>query len=144
VPGQFKPGGGGRGTQRLYSHLEFEVFHAPFGNSDFVAPSIWDAQRWRDTDGRTVHFDVLVTDQESPIDRVVVLYRLQGSHTWQLLDLTYDPLTQIACGAAEITVPYEFLVQAVDLSGNVSLALNHGFGFNGDLWALHLPVIIKP
>jgi hypothetical protein len=147
VPGQYKPDGNGQGTQRLYTELTFEIYHAPFDNSDFVAPSIWDARAWRDTDGRTVNFDVLVTDEGSDIQRVLVMYRLQNSHTWQSLDLVYDPATETASGGVEIMQPYEYLVQAVDASGNVALALNYGRGFGGDLppaWYVYLPVIMKP
>jgi hypothetical protein len=149
VPGQYKPEGNGNsnGTQRLYTSLDFEVYHAPFDNTDFVAPSIWDTQAWRDTNGPTVNFEALVTDDGSAIERVVVMYRPLNQHTWHLLDLAYDPATQLATGSTGIGAPFEYVVQAVDNSGNVAIALDYGGGFGSDLpemWYINLPVILKP
>ncbi|HUM72157.1 MAG TPA: C25 family cysteine peptidase, partial [Chloroflexota bacterium] len=145
VPGQYKPDGPNQGTQRLYTSLDFEVYHAPFNSGDFVAPNIWDTQAWRD--GQAVNFAATVTDEGSGVQRVVVLYRPTSGQTWHLLDLTHDPLTNLATGSATISGPFEYAVQAVDRSGNVSLALDYGGGFGGDvpaMWYLNLPIILKP
>lgn len=148
TPGQFKLNSTGTsGTQRLYTGLEFEVYHAPFENTDFTAPSIWNTWAWRGGDGLTVNFEALVTDEGSDIERVVVLYRPFNGRTWHLLDLAYDPVSQVAVGSTAVGAPFEYLVQAVDTSGNVAMALNHGGGFGGDLpavWYLNLPIILKP
>jgi hypothetical protein len=145
VPGQYKPDGSNQGTQRLYTSLDFEVYHAPYNSGDFVAPNIWDTQAWRD--GQAVNFAATVTDEGSGVQRVVVLYRPTSGQTWHLLDLTHDPHSHLASGSAAINGPFEYAVQAVDGSGNVSLALDYGGGFGGNvpaMWYLNLPVVLKP
>jgi hypothetical protein len=47
VPGQFKATNTTTptvGIQRLYSSLDFEIYHAPFTATDFIAPSIWQVE----------------------------------------------------------------------------------------------------
>jgi len=44
VPGQFRATTNDHptvGIQRLYTDLQFEVYHAPFTATDFIAPNIW-------------------------------------------------------------------------------------------------------
>ncbi|VAW29760.1 hypothetical protein MNBD_CHLOROFLEXI01-369, partial [hydrothermal vent metagenome] len=97
IPGQFAATGGTVetiGTQRLYDNLQFEVYHTPFDNSDFIGPAIWNV--WADRIASQVDFRVQVTDDSGKIERVVMLYRELPSTTWKLAELTYDPLTQEA------------------------------------------------
>ncbi|VAW35940.1 hypothetical protein MNBD_CHLOROFLEXI01-4835 [hydrothermal vent metagenome] len=135
------------GTQRLYDNLQFEVYHTPFDNSDFIGPAIWNV--WADRIASQVDFRVQVTDDSGKIERVVMLYRELPSTTWKLAELTYDPLTQEASGT--VTVPLntevEFFAQAVDGNGNVSVALSHGLPYfvgKGELATIYLPFANKP
>jgi hypothetical protein len=129
VPGQFKANANSnptRGSERLYSDLQFEIFHGTEDNSDFEPPHIWHVAAQRAA-GHQVQFSIAVGDDIGATPRVVVLYRELPSTTWQKVELTYDPTQQRATGivpAAAETMAY--FVQAVDSNGNVTLALNHG------------------
>jgi hypothetical protein len=131
APGQFRASGSGTptvGVERLYSSLQFEVYHAPIADTDFIAPSIW--QVGATSSGSGVGFDVLVTDDSGSVARVVVLYRATTSATWSKAELTYDPATQHATGSVSgLGGVIEYFAQAVDGSGNVALALDHGNAF---------------
>ena len=150
IPGQFAATGGSSetiGTQRLYNNLQFEVYHTPFESNDFIAPSIWNV--WTDRIASQVNFHVQVTDDSGAIHRVVTLYRELPSTTWKLAELAYDPETQVATGT--VTVPLdteiEYFAQAVDGSGNVSVALSHGdpyFAGKAEPVMIYLPVALKP
>jgi hypothetical protein len=135
VPGQFRsapplhpPQWGrqrGGGTERLYTHLQFEIFHAPLDNNDFDPPRIWHVAAGRN--GSQVDFTMAVEDDIGATPRVVVLYRELPSMTWQKVELLYNPLQQVATGTVPATAEVmAYFVQAVDSSGNVSLALDHG------------------
>ena len=150
TPGQFKPtlpGGNKQGTQRLYNSLEFEVYHAPYGDADFTPPTIWQVEAVTSTD--TITFRVMVEDDSGDVERVVVLYRAATSNTWSKVEPVYDQ----ASGYAEGSVPqvngaFYYFVQAVDPSGNVAVALSHGNPyrkmqpFSGGT-TLYLPLIQK-
>ena len=111
------------GVQRLYSALQFDVYHASETDEDFIPPTIY---RVSLSNGGT-QFNVLVTDDRGQIQRVVVLYRLLTSFTWSKAELTYNPATQQATApVAGVNGPIEFFAQAVDPSGNVTLSLDHG------------------
>lgn len=150
IPGQFSATSGSNptmGTQRLYNNLQFEVYHTPFDNEDFVAPSIWNVAVDRVASLAT--FRVQVTDDSGELHRVVVLYRELPSTTWKLAELIYDPATQTAVGSAFIDMDTEiqFFAQAVDGGGNVSVVLSYGlpyFATKANPAQLYLPLIRKP
>ena len=130
TPGQFRAydsSGGLTGTQRLYSNLDFIIFQADFENEDYIAPSIWDVYTYRR--GGQIHFEVVVTEDESDLSRVVLLYREVDAYEWQLLDLTYSIDTETATGAVYVPGEIEYIVQAVDSSGNVAYGLDFGNAF---------------
>jgi hypothetical protein len=128
VPGQFKAAANSSptvGTERLYTNLQFEVYHNSVDNTDFEAPHIWHVGAKRT--GNQVNFGVAVEDDIGATPRVVVLYRELPSTSWQMVELTYNPTLQVAVGSVQSTAEVmAYFVQAVDSNGNVSLALNHG------------------
>jgi hypothetical protein len=154
VPAQFRATEGLSptvGVERLYTNVQFEVYHAPFDAADFTAPIIWQASGTRSGTGTTITFDVVVADPASGsgvigegVQRVLVLYRTVDSNTWSRLELTYDAATQTATGSVSspefVDMPVEFFVQAVDTTGNVALALDYGNPFVVEQ-ELHLPII---
>ena len=150
IPGQFAATGGVAetiGTQRLYDSLEFEVYHTPFDSDDFIAPSIWNV--WANRIANQVTFQVQVTDDSSELYRVVMLYRELPSTTWKLAELSYDPVTQVAMGVVSVPLDteIEYFAQAVDGSGNVSVAMSYGlpyFAAKSSPALIYLPVAIKP
>jgi hypothetical protein len=145
VPGQFRATTTTTptvGVQRLYSALSYEVYHAPMTATDFVAPTIWDVQALQSDAGMI--FRVRVEDDSWSVARVVVLYRESSSNTWAKVELPYS------AGAewAEATVSglgseIEYFVQAVDPTGNVALALDHGHAYStvGREERVYLPLI---
>jgi hypothetical protein len=141
VPGQFRATTTDlptTGVQRLYTDLEFEVYHAPFTVTDFIAPSVRNVRAISST--QSLRFEIWVDDDaDSPEDtgevaRVIVLYRHEGENAWSKAELTYLGKNEAGIGIAEgsvspITGPIEYFVQAVDDSGNVILSLDHGMPF---------------
>ncbi|MCP4421486.1 MAG: hypothetical protein GY805_33160 [Chloroflexi bacterium] len=150
IPGQFAATGGTTetvGTERLYDNLQFEIYHAPFNKTDFIAPGIWNV--WTDRVASQINFHMQVTDDSGEIERVVILYRELPATTWQLAELTYNSQTQEATGAifVPLDIEIQYFAQAVDGSGNVSVALSHGlpyFATKGELAEVFLPIAIKP
>ena len=131
VPGQFKATTdtpATSGLQRLYTWLDYEVYHAPFTVTDFIAPSIWNVEAYSTTSA--LLFRALVTDDQYDLRRVVILYRPLSVNTWSRADLAYDPLTHYAFASVPpLAEDFEYFVQAVDPAGNVALALDHGNPF---------------
>ena len=86
------------GIERLYSNLEFEIYHALFDNTDFIPPAIWQvrANRVNDT---LVNFGAVVADDVGASPRVIILYRELSDTTWQKLEMIYDPARQIVWAA---------------------------------------------
>jgi hypothetical protein len=133
------------GVLRRYTNLEFEVYHAPYTATDFSAPTIWDVIAVQADDGVT--FRVQVEDDSYVVSRVVVLYREAGDNTWSKVELIYNPNT----GWAEATVAglgdtdIYYFAQAVDATGNVALAMDHGLAYTGvntDHF-VYLPLIVR-
>jgi hypothetical protein len=131
VPGQFQATSIATptvGIMRLYSDLDLIVYTAPFSATDFIAPNIWSVEATANP--ATIDFNVQVEDNNGVIHRVVVLYRDTAVSAWTSLDLTYDPDTGYASGSIPaISNTVEYFVQAVDDTGNVATALNHGIAF---------------
>ena len=127
VPGQYRANGptSAIGTERLYNKLNFVVYRAPFTSTDFLAPNIWETEAVSIT--KNLVFQVRASDDSGSIARVTMTYRRLSSNTWSSLDLVYDPATGWATGKVPtINEPIDYFVQAVDPSGNVALAVNHG------------------
>jgi hypothetical protein len=154
VPGQFKasPSVGTlsiptTGTQRLYTDLTFDVYHAPFTATDFIAPSIWQVEAISST--HYLRFRVQVTDNSWHIQRTLVLYRTLDSNTWSPAELTYNTKTGWAEGwVGGASGPIEYFAQAVDPTGNVALGLDHGTPFDKvkpgeEIPTIYLPVVTK-
>jgi hypothetical protein len=149
VPGQFRATASAVptatvGTQRLYSELAFEIYHAPFTATDFIAPSIWAVEAI--SSPIALGFQVQVDDDRGDIQRVVVLYRELDQDSWSKAELRYDPARGWATGSvARARGPIEYFVQAVDPTGNVALALDHGNPFRRMrvIPPLYLPLIAK-
>ena len=74
---------------------------------------------------------------------LALLYWLVGTNAWTKAELTYNPATQQATGTlAGLNGPIEYFAQAVDPSGNVALALDHGNAFTQvSALNLYLPLI---
>jgi hypothetical protein len=90
----------------------------------------------------------LVDDDSGEILRTVVLYRRMGDNFWTLAELTYDPDTGWAEGTVPaVDGPIEYFAQAVDPTGNVALALDHGNPFreltDGQPLRIYLPVALR-
>ena len=131
VPGQYLGVNGqpARGLQRLYNEMQFEVYYAPEGVTDFTAPSIWQVEVLTST--RQSTFRVLSEDNAGLVQRIVVLYRERGTNSWTPVDLVFDWSTGWASASVELsTTEIEFFVQALDASGNIALALDHGNPFH--------------
>jgi hypothetical protein len=146
VPGQFTASSTATptmGTQRLYSELVFEIYHAPFTATDFIAPSIWRVEViTTDTD---LTFRVLVEDDSEVIQRTVVLYRPLTSNTWSRAELAHDTDSGWVEGSIlPVRGGIEYFAQAVDPTGNVALALDHGAPFLEERTAVEWPAVYLP
>jgi len=125
------------GMLRRYTALQFEVYHAPFTATDFIAPSIWAVTAISSTDGLdfVVWLDDVAEDGDTTagVVRVVMLYQLDEETTWRKVELTYQPnpngVGRAVGRVAPITGRISYFAQAVDQTGNVALALHHGADF---------------
>ena len=110
------------GTERLYSHLTYQVFYSD--SQDHTQPIIAfvSAQRGQ---GASVRFEAVVND-DSDVGRVVATYT-DGQGQWQSLELVHDASTGRWAGELP-SMPGEllYLVQAVDAAGNVALTAAKG------------------
>src|SRR6185369_7387736 len=102
TPGQFQATGNVTatiGTERLYDKLTFEVYHAPFTATDFLAPSIAQVQAISSTNAITFH--IQLSDDSGSVSRVVVLYRDTKTMSWKKVEPTYNQFT----GSADASIP---------------------------------------
>jgi hypothetical protein len=134
------------GIQRLYSDLDFVIYHAPVTVTDFAAPRIWQAEAL--STSLSLRFRVWEEDGGGAIQRTVVLYRRLHETSWSRAELAYDPATDWAEGSVPpVDGPIEYFVQAVDAVGNVALFLDHGNPFRGPqdgrLSYVHLPLVMR-
>jgi hypothetical protein len=148
VPGQFRATTDADqtvGVHRRYSALAFTVYHAPYGETDFQTPTIWSVEATRAAGD--VQFRVHAEDDSGTVMRVVILYRSHNANTWSMLELPYDAGTGWAEGSAPgLGDSIYYFAQAVDSSGNVALALDHGQAFSlgtGDLESVYLPAVLR-
>jgi hypothetical protein len=115
------------GVQRRYSKIDMVVYHAPFDNTDFAAPTILSVASVPSSTGITV--TVALSETEGLVERATVLYRATTSNRWQTLELSYNSAKGEAVGLIRGNGSFEFIVQAVDNSGNVAIALDSGLPF---------------
>jgi hypothetical protein len=130
VPGQYRAfnSTAPTGTERLYNDLNFAVYRAPFTDTDFIAPNIWQVEAYSTT--ATLKFRVRVSDDSGSLQRVTILYRRLSKVDWTSIDLNYNAVTGWAeINLPKINEPIEFFAQAVDPSGNVAASLNHGLPY---------------
>ena len=146
VPGQFQAtdlGAQTHGIQRLYHQLEYDVYHTPMDNPDFVAPGI-NAVTATLTSGY-LNFVVQTTDDTGPVRRVVVLYRALHTNYWSRLELNWQPSSGLASGS--VASPgglVEYFVQSADQAGNVAVAFGGGgnaFQMDGGPNKTYLPLV---
>ena len=91
-----------------------------------------------------LRFRVRVSDASSSIARVVVLYRRLTDNAWSMAELAYNPNDNWAeVRLPHIFAPIEYFAQAVDETGNVAAALDHGLPFTRVRFGayVYLPVI---
>jgi hypothetical protein len=144
IPSHFEAAPGSSptvGTQRLYDSLNLEVYSSPHSESDFVPPELG-ATTAVVNDGTLIY--TIQTTDISGIERVIVLYRLENSNSWEKLELPYNEATQ----QATIAIPLpsspiaEYLIQVVDGAGNVAVDLEFEAPYFGAI-KLFLPAIFK-
>jgi hypothetical protein len=146
VPGQFRATSSVTqtvGIQRLWEQLRVVTYHAPFSDTDFIAPNLWRATA--SGVGDAVRFTIEATDAGG-VSRTVILYRLASSAEWRSLDLTPANLaagvwTGLLPGMGKNAV--EFIAQAVDRAGNVAWRDSYGNPFV--VYGLHtyLPLLMR-
>jgi hypothetical protein len=119
------PATANRGTQTLFSSMTASVYYAPLTDTDRIQPTITNVASTGTTGQVSIRADV--TDRTATaagtIARVVVLYR-DGSQ-WRSADLIREGQSSsysrtVAAAGAQV----EFLIQAVDGSGNVGVSSN--------------------
>jgi hypothetical protein len=133
------------GTQRRYTDLELEIYRAPIDATDYVAPKIWQVLANSSPTG-TLKFQMQVEDDSGSVERTVVLYRQEGDYVWTRVELPYDAATGWAEGSVgQVSAPIYYFAQAVDPTGNVALALDHGKPFQrvGGSALIYLPLILR-
>ena len=116
----------------IFTNVELQTLYRPAGG-DREAPFI--AQSVGRYDGTSiVHFDVTIADGD--VQRVLVLFRAENaSGSWLPVDLVKVPGQPRWLGGRPNAVagedgPYEFIVQAVDSSANISTATGKGVNFD--------------
>ena len=140
IPGQFAAGSNGTtGRQTLFSTVGGQVLYS--NSTDYTPPSIASTTGSVTDNGTTTTARFTVdTSDAAGIHRVVVLY--DAGAGWVSLDLANG--VNGWTGAATVpsgTTAVRFIVQVVDLAGNVAVSSNKGFGFSNPVVQVP-PVII--
>ncbi|MST32984.1 hypothetical protein GHK86_09670 [Acidimicrobiaceae bacterium USS-CC1] len=139
VAGQFipDPASPGRGTQRLFDHLQADVLYVPSTSplaGDYTPPTIDSSTATTTSNGAQFRVQVTPSSAGDPVTQVVVLYTSGTSPgTWTELPLVPDAGGTTWTGT-ESTVAgsdVQFLTQAVDAAGNVAVSDNEGADFSG-------------
>lgn len=105
------------GTERRFNEIGYDVIYRPAGATDITPPVMLDPSAI--ANGSTTQFRVTVTDAESDIVRVAVLYRPESGNTFQLLNLSresYDPATHSAVytGTANVSGHIDYAIEALN------------------------------
>jgi hypothetical protein len=134
ILGQFHPK---RSVERLYEQLQFDVYYHT-SSSDWTAPSV-SAVSSTLGDGE-VTVSVGATD-DGAIHTVVLAYT-DGNGRWESIDLSEE--NGLWSGSFPATSSTEFFIQAVDASGNVTVAANEGRYYrpHEDPSTVYLPLVI--
>lgn len=144
IPGQWSPDSNPAtrpnvGSQRLFTSMTATVYYAPNDanplDDDLVAPTVSATSATATTATGGVTFTATVTDDDgtapvaSNVRRVVVLY-LDGS-TWRSTELaeTTPGSGRFTGGGPATAAEVDYLVQAVDASGNVGVSSNKAHFF---------------
>jgi hypothetical protein len=132
TPGQFQATASTNvtlGTQRLYSSVHLQVLSASPSATDYTRPTIGSIQVTPAVGGG-LQVQVQASDDSGTVQRVVLLYMPVGGTSWSELDLPWSPVSGLATGTIPgASGPLLYVVQAVDPSGNVAVALNNGRPF---------------
>jgi len=136
VAGQFlpNPSSPGSGTERLFNSMSAEVYYLQPGSqyaTDYT-PATIDSTEAVDAGGE-LNFVVQVTPATTPVQRVLVLYTdAVNPGTWTALDLSSsDGQRWTGIAPATPSGNVQYIVEAVDAAGNVSVSNNEGTAFNG-------------
>ena len=122
-----------------------EIYRAPISATDYIAPKIWQVLANSSFTG-TLKFQMQVEDDSGSVERAVVLYREEGDYVWCKVELPCDAATGWAEGSGgQASAPIYYFAQAVDPTGNVALALDHGKPFQRmeNVAPIYLPLILK-
>ncbi|MFQ5342184.1 MAG: hypothetical protein ACE5F6_11630, partial [Anaerolineae bacterium] len=142
IPGQFKndhtSSGLTYGVERRYDSLTYDLYYST--SPDWAPPTIWQV-RYENT-ALGVEFWVDVTDP-SGVERVVVTYTT-GDGTWQAAEL------QLVEGFSwQVLMPFfapdtlDYIVQAVDVAGNVAMSVDKGRLFGRRSQTLYLSPVMR-
>jgi hypothetical protein len=113
--------------------------------TDYLPPTIWETRAGPAPGG--VEFTVDAEDFDSGVQRVLVTIHApsgKGTGVWHSLDLQFDD----QAGVWRLFVPglnassLQYLVQAMDQAGNVTLSSNKGM-FYGAIRGVFLPLVMR-
>jgi len=129
-----------KGTERLYTGLKYDVYYST--SADYTPPAI---ERVDIGSGGIVSVvandnnDPMITD-DGIIEEVMVTWTAVGSNTWQTIGLQYDSMSGKWTGSlAELSgSTIDFIIQAVDMAGNVGLSTKKGLLYN---WNNPVPMV---
>ena len=139
VPAQFRGNQDG-GTLRRFTSLRFQVYYADQAKGDFTPPTVWKVES--QSFGGGADFWVTAEDN-SGIQRVVMVYTRDGN-TWQLQDLTRNPLQdRWETRFTGLSGQFVYFVQVVDGAGNVGVTSNKGLFFEAPPRMIYLPVTLR-
>ncbi|MGA2210400.1 MAG: Ig-like domain-containing protein [Acidimicrobiales bacterium] len=136
VAGQFFPNGSssGAGTERLFNSMSAEVYYLPPNSPDAsdYTPATIDSTEAIEA-GSNVNFVVQVTPALAPVVRVLVLSTdADDPGAWTPLDLSSsDGLRWSGAAPSTTSGKVQYIVEAVDAAGNVSVSNNEGTAFDG-------------
>ena len=134
IPGQFLPDASAAtrpnvGTQRSFTSLTSTVYYAAPGDTDDIQPII--SATSGSASGGGVTFRATAADATrsgaGAVRRVSVLY-LDGA-TWRSTELAQTAPGEFVGGGAASNSAVDYLVQAVDASGNVAVSSNKAILF---------------
>lgn len=111
-------------SERLYEVLTYTVYYRhtlpPAIATDTIPPVISSVKAT--VDEGVVDFTVQATDS-SGLYRVIITWT-DGKGQWQSLDLTWDSSSSLWQGSIPTNSTVEFLVQVIDVAGNVTADTN--------------------
>ena len=138
--GQFSSNDDVFGSQRLDENIDVVVYYADAADTDYTAPTIGAVESTLESTPAGAELTVTLssTDTDGAVTRVYLLVAANpgvGPVDWVGLDLVKDAASDDWSGSVLLPVgtsDAEFLVQAVDSSGNVGFATNKARNFNED------------